>query len=592
MAAHCIRSPRPWPDHRTRRGRRDRPGGRSYLHRKRVQPVSTTTEPPTEDTTAGTGCDLPWCGAASGSVPSRPVIPVDVLTAHPHNIRADLDLDPAFVASVKAAGILVPLRITIIPDEHGDAAGYRVIDGHRRLAAAIEAGLREVPFDLATDRQGDEAGQYLDMFTAHRHRKGFTRLEEADALFAASEAGANRTRIRKTTGLKPEDVRMALNAAKLDAAARASAAEVAGDRGDELTLEELAILAEFQDDPEDLQRLLNLAVYHDSMEHQAARLRQEREERAQHAQLVASLEASGLAVTEDQPPGALLLTLLKHDGERLTPQTHASCPGRGAYFRPWDLQNPLHYCTDPAQYGHELPGEPAASQPAPTDFGSPAVALGEAPEPGTPAADPAPDEDPAAKERAARAQAEAEAVAAQQRLLIEGNRAWTAAAQVRHQWLAQLFARRTAPREVEVFLAEQLLTMPEVLRRLLGSRRSYNVFASVIGRQTEQVVAVISTVAKGRLPLLALAPIVAAYEHALSVENGNEHTWRDSRWSSCPYVEAGRYFIFLASLGYRLSVIEQAVANGVPYTGDTADSDATPSPDESTAADDPAAVGM
>ena len=102
----------------------------------------------------------------------------------PGNVRRDLDLSPEFLASIQANGVLVPLRIT--PDGDG---GYRVIDGHRRLAAALKAGLAEVPADLVGDRAGDEAGQYLDMWTAQPAPQPTDPLEEADALFAAREAG-------------------------------------------------------------------------------------------------------------------------------------------------------------------------------------------------------------------------------------------------------------------------------------------------------------------------------------------------------------------------------------------------------------------
>ena len=57
------------------------------------------------------------------------------------------------------------------------------------------------------------------------------------------------------------------------------------------------------------------------------------------------------------------------------------------------------------------------------------------------------------------------------RLVIEGNRAWKAAAEVRKRWLAaSLFARRTAPREAAQFVARQLLTMPDPLRVGTGRR--------------------------------------------------------------------------------------------------------------------------
>lgn len=164
-----------------------------------------------------------------------------------------------------------------------------MIDGHRRLAAAIRVGLAEVPVDLAGDRAADEPGQFLDMWVAHRHRSPLTPMEEADALFAARDAGATKARIRKSTGLKPPEVTAALAAATLSGETRASVEALPR----ELTLEDLAILAEFEGDPEALDQLLNAARWHGTLDHQAERLRQERADKAEHERLCRELEEAG-----------------------------------------------------------------------------------------------------------------------------------------------------------------------------------------------------------------------------------------------------------------------------------------------------------
>ena len=148
---------------------------------------------------------------------ARRMIAVDKLIAHPGNVREDLDLSTEFCASIAENGVRVPLLITT-----GADGNYRVIEGHRRLAAAVKAGLVTVPYDLDGERAGDEAGQYLDMVTANSgaYRKNFTPLEEATALFAAHEAGATRTRIRKATGRKADQVKTALAAGGLSADTR------------------------------------------------------------------------------------------------------------------------------------------------------------------------------------------------------------------------------------------------------------------------------------------------------------------------------------------------------------------------------------
>jgi hypothetical protein len=86
---------------------------------------------------------------------------------------------------------------------------------------------------------------------------------------------------------------------------------------------------------------------------------------------------------------------LLQDGEDLTPEAHAGCPGRGVFFRPWDLQTPVHYCTNPGEYGHTSRYGHPADAPTPDD--------GDDPDPVVPPAEEPPDPS--------------------RRIVIEGNRA-------------------------------------------------------------------------------------------------------------------------------------------------------------------------
>ena len=126
------------------------------------------------------------------------MIAVALLTAHPGNVRRDLDL---------SADSWPRSRRTASWSRCGSPpTGRRVTASSTGTAGSpprSKPGLAEVPADLAGDRAGDEPGQFLDMWVAHRHRNPLAPLEEADALFAAREAGATRARIRKATGLKP-----------------------------------------------------------------------------------------------------------------------------------------------------------------------------------------------------------------------------------------------------------------------------------------------------------------------------------------------------------------------------------------------------
>jgi ParB-like nuclease family protein len=106
--------------------------------------------------------------AAVSSDPGNPVqapggpyppamIPVGQLAGHPGNVREDLSLGTEFCASVAETGVRIPLIVTPGPD-----GGLRVLEGHRRLAAAVKGGLTEVPCVLDPAHADDEAGQHWD----------------------------------------------------------------------------------------------------------------------------------------------------------------------------------------------------------------------------------------------------------------------------------------------------------------------------------------------------------------------------------------------------------------------------------------------
>ena len=93
-------------------------------------------------------------------------------------------------------------------------------------------------------------------------------------------------------------------------------------------------------------------------------------------------------------------------------------------------------------------------------------------------------------------------------------------------------------------------------------------FREITGRTAAAWLEACDTTPAARLPLLMLAPIVTAYESAMT-EGEGKNTWRTDRYCPCPRREAGAYLAFLASIGYQLSAIEQALADDVPYTGDS-----------------------
>nr|DAL11022.1 MAG TPA_asm: chromosome partitioning protein [Caudoviricetes sp.] len=77
-------------------------------------------------------------------------IPVKSLHAHPGNPRKDLGDISELTESIRVKGILQPLTAIPIIENGEMTEDYTVLIGHRRMAAAKAAGLREVPCVIIT----------------------------------------------------------------------------------------------------------------------------------------------------------------------------------------------------------------------------------------------------------------------------------------------------------------------------------------------------------------------------------------------------------------------------------------------------------
>jgi ParB family chromosome partitioning protein len=120
-------------------------------------------------------------------------LPTRVLTAHPGNVRGDLGDLEDMTASVRAQGILQPLLVT-----RGDRGVYVVIAGHRRLAAALQAGLPRVPVVLRERLVGTDAVEA--MLVENLQRADLDPVDEAKAYRRLLDAGRTRAQVAKAVG--------------------------------------------------------------------------------------------------------------------------------------------------------------------------------------------------------------------------------------------------------------------------------------------------------------------------------------------------------------------------------------------------------
>lgn len=134
---------------------------------------------------------------------------------HPDNPRKDLGDLSELIESIKQTGILQ--NLTVIEGGKGlpdaDAYGYTVIIGHRRLAAAKLAGLKEVPCTVV---EMDEREQAATMLLENMQRSDLTPYEQAQGFQMMIDLGETKESISKKTGLSSTTVSHRLELLKLD----------------------------------------------------------------------------------------------------------------------------------------------------------------------------------------------------------------------------------------------------------------------------------------------------------------------------------------------------------------------------------------
>lgn len=293
-------------------------------------------------------------------VPAGTVLQVDPTTlVLDDNIRTDVRLTDEFLASVTEHRVLVPLHVRQDP-----LGQLLVIDGQRRLTAALQAGLDAVPVVVVAGI-GDDAARITDQWILNEHRAGLTHAERAAAVEQLALFGRSPATIAKKLGASQADVDAALAVAKAPKVLEAIATEPAVD------LVTAAKLVEFADDEELLEELTVEAVDDpEGLEHTLERVRRNRNAAAARAEKVAELEAQGqrvLPLDKARTGDALtdLSATARVDGSvpaALTPEEHADCPHRAFAVETYHHSYPgkgievsvTERCTDSKAAGHHL----------------------------------------------------------------------------------------------------------------------------------------------------------------------------------------------------------------------------------------------
>lgn len=428
------------------------------------------------------------------------------------NVRADAALTSEFVGSIKTHGVLTPVLV----QRAGQALHVRA--GQRRTLASIEAGLDTIPA-YVVDGDTDEARRIIEQMAENDHRASLADRDRVAAFQQLSLLGLSAAQIAKRTHTRKDHVTTALTVAGSQVAAAVTAKY-------DLTLDQAAVIAEFDGDDEAVKALTVTAVEDPArFEHVAQRLRDERTEAQAIADLTAALIEAGTPVIDRPTPQdkttKRLTELATLDGDErtaLTPETHEQCPGRAAWVTTsWDGPRAVHVCTDPAGHGHV-------------------------------------DRYTYAGHTQRQAGPMSEEQKAERRTLIANNKAWKSAAVVRRQWLTTFAARKTAPKDAPAFLAARLVAGVGALDKAhtQGRHRLARVLLGLPEHTgygaPDPLADLVAAASPAHAQHLALVVMLAAIEDATGT-----HTWRD------PSGQDRAYFTALSGWGYALSDVEALV---------------------------------
>ncbi len=139
------------------------------------------------------------------------MIAAEKLHPNPDNPRRDLGDLTELADSIRAKGILQ--NLAVVPQE-GKPGEYTIIMGHRRHAAAVQAGLKELPCRVM--EKLERSDQVAAMLAENLHRSNITPYEEGRGFQLMLDLGETEASICEKTGFGKTTVRHRVNIAKLD----------------------------------------------------------------------------------------------------------------------------------------------------------------------------------------------------------------------------------------------------------------------------------------------------------------------------------------------------------------------------------------
>ena len=449
------------------------------------------------------------------------------------NVRRDLRAGKGFLETVRAHGVVKDIDVYVT------LTGLVVLDGHRRLDAALALHLESVPVRVV--RVDDEAERIASQLMVNDEAEHCNSAERADAIQQLVLLGVPAQDLRRR-GIRGEEVAAARAVASAPQAVRQAAVE--RPQIDLVGLGHLAELATdaLEDSPVVAKAVADAIERPEQVEHIVARARAEAEEERILADKRAELEAQGIRAIEDAKEWSLydkgqrLDSLVDDHGEVLTEATHSSCPGHVAVVYPdvtWEGDQRkvtgtrvAFWCDDWRAHGHR-------NRWARNTSGATSGPMEE-------------------EQRKARSEK------------IRRNKAMDAANSVRRQWIQDRLLTSGTRLPAVAWRSRLPLYLFPVLR---WTHMSVSSIALEKGRERlacdlPSLRAVLPTAPAAEVALLTFA--LAAMEGSIEKD-----TWTDTRGVSAMMTRL--HLRFLEQLGYTLSDVESAYCQDVEDATDASD---------------------
>lgn len=478
------------------------------------------------------------------------------------NVRDDATEGPEYaelLAIVKEVGILVPL--TAVRSADGTVT---IREGQRRTLVARELGLTEIPVLVREDTAADDKTRTQERVTeqiiTNRYRKDISNRQRANAIQELLVAGLTPTKVSKA---------LAMPKAEVEAAAAATKSQVALEALDttQLTIEQAAQLAEFENDPDAAAELM-ATPNPSQFDRKVIELRQKAAEDAARAEASIPYREKGFTVLDSAPqwPHELCRqkasNLVDKDGnaadeqEITQPEHWAVWLDEVEVYRDsrdgevvderkvdWAIEVDDHEATPEEGLIHPRYVEDGTVwQPTYVCLDLVATGLMTWTDYNRQRHDAAPTD---AQEAAQRE----EAAKRKKRMVVKLNKLGLAAEQVRRTWVKdKLLSRKTPPKGAAIFIAGQLAAHSHLLTSNGAGQLTRELLGLADNASLATAVTELPPTGDPRATVVMLGLVLGALE-----ANTPKDAWRNKG------VYSQNYLTFLAANGYDLADVEKVI---------------------------------